>query len=68
MFPRLKFHKKLVLTEEQIEKKLDVEKSNSKAKKDLVEAKELAQILREIREENHFARDFRKTLGGHVGP
>lgn len=68
MFRRLKLHRKFALTEEQIKTKLEAEKSNTKAKKELLEAKELSKVLKEIREENHFARDFRKALGGHSGP
>ncbi len=55
---------KEVITPEQIERKRDAERVGRQAKKELEEARELAAILRDIREKNHFATSFRKALGG----
>lgn len=56
--------KKQPITPEQLARKMEAERLQMEAREELVEAKELASVLRTIRIENHFAEGFRKSLGG----
>jgi hypothetical protein len=47
------YHKKL----------LEADRQQEKAKEELVKAKSLAKEVAEIRQDNHFAQDWRKALG-----
>ena len=67
MFHRLRMGKKFELTPEQIARQKEAEETKAEARKELLEAKELAVVLRNIREKNHFAEGFRKSLGGSSG-
>lgn len=61
LIPRLK---KDVITPEQVEMKQEAERVGLMARRELVEAREIASVLRELREKNHFASSFRRALGG----
>lgn len=67
MLDRLRFRKKAVISPEQERRKHEAEVTRNQAKQELIEAKELATLLKHIRERNHFADGFRKAIGGTNG-
>jgi len=58
------YHEKMKKADEELETS---ELQKIKAKEELREAKGLQEELAVIREDNHFARDFRKALGNRDG-
>jgi hypothetical protein len=59
--------KKFQPSPEQEKIKIEAEALSREAKRELAEAREMAIILRNMRERNHFASSFRKALGGTDG-
>lgn len=64
MFDRLRMSKRHVISPEQLKRKEEAERAREEAGKELAEAQAIASDLREIREKNHFAEGFRRSLGG----
>ncbi len=57
------FRPKITLPNAYHKKLLEADAQQQKAKEELVKAKSLAKEVAEIRQDNHFAQDWRKALG-----